>query len=80
MQGMFRANGGCGYVKKPVFLMEKGPHSECFDPKRTLPVKKTLKVRYYFGRKSIYLLTYFEILSFLSIGESIYGKWVELRF
>ncbi|XP_027187758.1 phosphoinositide phospholipase C 6-like isoform X2 [Cicer arietinum] len=44
MQGMFRANGGCGYVKKPAFLMEKGPHNEFFDPKRTLPVKTTLKV------------------------------------
>ncbi|KAJ1380742.1 PLC-like phosphodiesterase, TIM beta/alpha-barrel domain superfamily [Sesbania bispinosa] len=48
MQGMFRANGGCGYVKKPEFLVEKGPHDEVFDPKRTLPVKKTLTVRYYF--------------------------------
>jgi phosphatidylinositol phospholipase C, delta len=63
MQGMFRANGGCGYVKKPVFLTEKGPHNECFDPKITLPVKKTLKVRYCFGRKSISLVTYFEIPS-----------------
>lgn len=45
MQGMFRANGGCGYVKKPDFLMEKGPQNEVFDPKRKLPVKSTLKVR-----------------------------------
>lgn len=44
MHGMFRANGGCGYVKKPEFLMQKGPRNEVFDPKRTLPVKKTLKV------------------------------------
>ncbi|KAL5568794.1 hypothetical protein UlMin_025369 [Ulmus minor] len=29
---MFRANGGCGYVKKPVFLTQKGP-----------PVKTILK-------------------------------------
>ena len=43
--GFFRANGGCGYVKKPEFLIEKGPYNEVFDPKRTLPVKKTLKVR-----------------------------------
>lgn len=44
MQGMFRANGGCGYVKKPDFLLKTGPHDEDFDPKATLPVKKTLKV------------------------------------
>lgn len=47
MNGMFRANGGCGYVKKPNFLMQRGPHNEVFDPKRTLPVKKTLKVNQY---------------------------------
>lgn len=44
MHGMFRANGGCGYVKKPDFLMHKGPNDEVFDPKKTLTVKKTLKV------------------------------------
>ncbi|RDX60510.1 Phosphoinositide phospholipase C 6 [Mucuna pruriens] len=49
MQGMFRANGGCGYVKKPEFLIQKGPHNEVFDPKRTSPVKKTLKVKVYMG-------------------------------
>ncbi|KAJ4978692.1 hypothetical protein NE237_009472 [Protea cynaroides] len=49
MQGMFRSNGGCGYVKKPDFLMGVGPHTEVFDPKAELPVKKTLKVRVYMG-------------------------------
>ncbi|KAK7300529.1 hypothetical protein RJT34_11375 [Clitoria ternatea] len=49
MHGMFRANGGCGYVKKPAFLMENGPNDEVFDPKNTLPVKKTLKVKVYLG-------------------------------
>lgn len=44
MQGMFRANGGCGYVKKPHFLLNSGPNGEVFDPKIKLPVKKTLKV------------------------------------
>ncbi|KAL0344461.1 UNVERIFIED_CONTAM: Phosphoinositide phospholipase C 2 [Sesamum radiatum] len=44
MQGLFRANGGCGYVKKPDFLLKLGPDDEVFDPKRRLPVKKTLKV------------------------------------
>uniref|UniRef100_M4DKK0 Phosphoinositide phospholipase C n=1 Tax=Brassica campestris TaxID=3711 RepID=M4DKK0_BRACM len=43
MHGMFRANGGCGYVKKPNFLMKKGFHEEVFDPRKKLPVKETLK-------------------------------------
>ncbi|MBA0658242.1 hypothetical protein Goklo_010465, partial [Gossypium klotzschianum] len=28
MQGMFRANGGCSYVKKPNFLLHMGPNDE----------------------------------------------------
>ncbi|CAN6995254.1 hypothetical protein IGI04_017784 [Brassica rapa subsp. trilocularis] len=39
MHGMFRANGGCGYVKKPNFLMKKGFHDEVFDPRKKIPVK-----------------------------------------
>ncbi|KAI3666861.1 hypothetical protein L6452_41900 [Arctium lappa] len=49
MQGMFRANGGCGYVKKPDFLLKNGPDGKLLDPKSTLPVKKTLKVKVYMG-------------------------------
>ncbi|XP_062202676.1 phosphoinositide phospholipase C 2-like isoform X1 [Phragmites australis] len=49
MQGFFRANGGCGYVKKPDFLLTSGPNGEVFDPKASLPVKKTLKVKVYMG-------------------------------
>ncbi|XP_061995819.1 phosphoinositide phospholipase C 6-like [Rosa rugosa] len=49
MHGMFRANGGCGYVKKPGFLMHKGPNNEVFDPRRHLMVTKTLKVKVYVG-------------------------------
>lgn len=44
MQGMFRANGGCGYVKKPEILMQKLQCDNEFDPTRIMPVKKTLKV------------------------------------
>ncbi|XP_010253909.1 PREDICTED: phosphoinositide phospholipase C 4-like isoform X2 [Nelumbo nucifera] len=44
MHGMFRANGGCGYVKKPDHMMVE----EC-DLKVISPVKKTLKVRVYMG-------------------------------
>ncbi|CAH9147476.1 unnamed protein product [Cuscuta epithymum] len=49
MHGMFRSNGGCGYVKKPQFLLERHPNGEVFDPKVTLPVKLTLKVNVYLG-------------------------------
>jgi phosphatidylinositol phospholipase C delta len=45
MHGMFRSNGGCGYVKKPDFLMNVGPNNEVFNPKDKLEVKKTLKVK-----------------------------------
>lgn len=44
MHGMFRSNGGCGYVKKPDFLMNVGPNDRVFDPKEKLQVKKTLRV------------------------------------
>ncbi|XP_022745764.1 phosphoinositide phospholipase C 2-like [Durio zibethinus] len=46
MHGMFKANGGCGYVKKPDFLLNS---NEVFDPKVELPVKITLKVTVYMG-------------------------------
>ncbi|CAA7389432.1 unnamed protein product [Spirodela intermedia] len=49
MQGFYRANGGCGFVKKPDFLMNVGPNGEVFDPKAWLPVKKILKVKVYMG-------------------------------
>ncbi|GAA0143242.1 phospholipase [Lithospermum erythrorhizon] len=49
MQGWFRGNGGCGYVKKPEFLMNVGPNNEVFDPRLNLPVKRTLKVIVYMG-------------------------------
>ncbi|TYI78271.1 hypothetical protein E1A91_D06G199400v1 [Gossypium mustelinum] len=48
MHGMFRANGGCGYVIKPDILTRSA--DELFDPKATLlPVQKTLKVKIYMG-------------------------------
>ncbi|KAK4377487.1 hypothetical protein RND71_003783 [Anisodus tanguticus] len=50
MQAMFRANGGCGYVKKPEFLLKSGPNNEVHDPKRLLSVKTTLKVKIYMGK------------------------------
>ncbi|KAA0031829.1 phosphoinositide phospholipase C 4-like isoform X2 [Cucumis melo var. makuwa] len=44
MRGMFRSNGGCGYVKKPDFLITVDSHGKVFDPNANLPVKRTLKV------------------------------------
>ncbi|XP_074295020.1 phosphoinositide phospholipase C 4-like [Silene latifolia] len=49
MQGLFRANGGCGYVKKPDFLLNLSPDNQVFDPKADLPIKITLKVKVYMG-------------------------------
>ncbi|KAK1322575.1 Phosphoinositide phospholipase C 2 [Acorus calamus] len=49
MHGKFRANGGCGYVKKPDFLLKEDENGHVFDPKAKLPVKKTLKVKIYMG-------------------------------
>ncbi|XP_020522339.1 phosphoinositide phospholipase C 6 isoform X2 [Amborella trichopoda] len=49
MQGFFRANGGCGYVKKPDFLLSNGPDDNVFNPKQKHPVKKTLKIKVYMG-------------------------------
>ncbi|XP_010535381.1 PREDICTED: phosphoinositide phospholipase C 5 isoform X2 [Tarenaya hassleriana] len=49
MHGMFRANGSCGYVKKPDILMNLGPDGQVFDPKAKIPVKTTLRVKVYMG-------------------------------
>lgn len=69
MNGMFKANGGCGYVKKPDFLLKSDPHEELFDPKVTLPVKKTLKV----SALVLGLMTGFSFLqSFREVPSKIY--------
>ncbi|KAA3489682.1 Phosphoinositide phospholipase C 6 [Gossypium australe] len=47
MQGMFRANGGCGYVKKPNFLLRRGPNDELFDPNLPWEVKTIMTVDRY---------------------------------
>ena len=44
MQGMFKANGGCGYVKKPDFLLQMGPNDKIFTPNAQLDVKTVLTV------------------------------------
>jgi hypothetical protein len=43
MHGFYKANGGCGYVKEPDFLMQTCPDGKAFDPKADLPVRTTLK-------------------------------------
>ncbi|KAI3953469.1 hypothetical protein MKW92_008734 [Papaver armeniacum] len=47
MQGLFRSNGGCGYVKKPDILMRTDERNKVFNPEEKLPVKTCLKVRVY---------------------------------
>ncbi|KAF3562844.1 hypothetical protein DY000_02017837 [Brassica cretica] len=47
---VIESNGGCGYVKKPDFMMNKGPDGEVFDPKAKLPIKTTLRVKVYMGK------------------------------
>ncbi|KAK8513296.1 hypothetical protein V6N13_002043 [Hibiscus sabdariffa] len=49
MQGMFKANGGCGYVKKPEFLLQRGPNDGVFDPSAPLEVKTVMKVKVILG-------------------------------
>ncbi|KAL1827456.1 hypothetical protein ACET3Z_005868 [Daucus carota] len=49
MHGMFRANGGCGYVKKPDLLLKASPDNHVFDPKVKLLAKKILRVKVYMG-------------------------------
>ncbi|BFG33913.1 hypothetical protein CerSpe_201870 [Prunus speciosa] len=65
MEGMFRANGGCGYVKKPDFLLALGPNNEAFDPNEPLPVKTILKVKVYMGEgwHSDFHHTHFDLYS-----------------
>ncbi|KAA8549413.1 hypothetical protein F0562_001114 [Nyssa sinensis] len=65
MHGMFRANGGCGYVKKPGFLLDVGPNGEVFNPSAGLEVKKILKVKVYMGEgwHSDFRHTHFDLYS-----------------
>ncbi|KAK7372094.1 hypothetical protein VNO80_05463 [Phaseolus coccineus] len=46
MEGMFRANGGCGYIKKPDILLND---NNIFDPRAFRQVQKTLQVLVYMG-------------------------------
>ncbi|XP_011623006.2 phosphoinositide phospholipase C 2 isoform X2 [Amborella trichopoda] len=49
MQGFFRANGGCGYVKKPDFLLNDSAGDKVFNTSQEQQVKKTLKMKVYMG-------------------------------
>lgn len=80
MHGMFKANGQCGYVKKPDFLL-KSSDDDVFVPRATRPVTKTLKVtlcllpvRYYinFAQWTELKLKTFVYLLLLT-GDCIYG-------
>ncbi|GLT48754.1 hypothetical protein SLA2020_223610 [Shorea laevis] len=63
MQGLFRSNGGCGYVKKPKILMQD---DKVFEPKASIVGKKTvLKVKVYMGDgwRSDFKRTHFDCYS-----------------
>lgn len=52
VQGFFRANGGCGYVKKPDFLLSNRSEDDdqhIFNPKAPGALRTTLKVKIYMG-------------------------------
>lgn len=78
MHGMFRANGGCGYVRKPDFLMYEGSNEEVFDPKTANSRQKNLKVSIlvWLKLKIIYFEMFFlEHICYLT-GDNIYGRWM----
>lgn len=81
MHGMFRSNGGCGYVMKPHFLMNVDPNGEVFNPTAKLPVKKTLKVS---APSPNTILSSFpgmsQNLQCYLTGESVYGRWMAFGF
>lgn len=68
MHGFYKANGGCGYIKKPDFLVKAGPNNEVFDPKAVLPVKKTLKV----------IIVFFINFSFASLSFFVFDQKLKL--
>ncbi|KAL6598718.1 hypothetical protein ACP70R_046116 [Stipagrostis hirtigluma subsp. patula] len=63
MHGFYKANGGCGYVKKPDFLMQTEP--DVFNPRKHHDVKKTLKVKVYMGEgwQKDFKQTHFDLYS-----------------
>ncbi|KAI7744582.1 hypothetical protein M8C21_017209 [Ambrosia artemisiifolia] len=56
MQGMFRGNGGCGYIKKPDFLLTGG--HEVFDPRVELPVTIYMGEGWYYDFKHTHFDAY----------------------
>ncbi|TKY56471.1 Phosphoinositide phospholipase C 2 [Spatholobus suberectus] len=65
MEGMFRANGGCGYVKKPDILLNISPNNEVFDPRAARPIQQILQVLVYMGDgwRSDFRPTHFDFYS-----------------
>eukprot|EP00252_Welwitschia_mirabilis_P014359 TRINITY_DN31554_c0_g1_i1.p1 TRINITY_DN31554_c0_g1~~TRINITY_DN31554_c0_g1_i1.p1 ORF type:complete len:611 (+),score=71.40 TRINITY_DN31554_c0_g1_i1:96-1835(+) len=50
VHGFFKANGGCGYIKKPDFLLQQGSDdNDVFNPKASRPIKTKLKIKIYMG-------------------------------
>ncbi|GAU28697.1 hypothetical protein TSUD_216040 [Trifolium subterraneum] len=63
MEGMFKANGGCGYVKKPDFLLN---NNKIYDPRvNNRSILQTLQVVVYMGEgwQSEFGQTHFDFYS-----------------
>ncbi|KAJ9545648.1 hypothetical protein OSB04_025355 [Centaurea solstitialis] len=56
MQGMFRGNGGCGYIKKPQLLLKGG--DELFDPRIELPITLYMGEGWYYDFKHTHFDAY----------------------
>jgi len=82
MHGMFRGNGGCGYLKKPDFLMWRGPNDKIFDPGAPSEVKKNLKVSstLQFGNKLMSFPVELAMRLAVLAGQGIHGGWMAYGF
>ncbi|XP_022964953.1 phosphoinositide phospholipase C 2-like [Cucurbita moschata] len=49
MEGMFRGNGGCGYIKKPDFLLNNSEQENSTSRSTSLIMIKRLKLKVYMG-------------------------------
>ncbi|CAK9326952.1 unnamed protein product [Citrullus colocynthis] len=49
MEGMFRGNGGCGYIKKPDFLLNNPDHKNSNSRSTSSTMIKRLKIKVYMG-------------------------------
>lgn len=63
--GFFKANGGCGYIHKPKFLLENDANGATFNPKLHHAVKEIFKVKVIMtlGWKEAFSKRHFDLFS-----------------